>query len=801
MNAMRATGWTRRCSLLILGMLIATAACSYQPARLDLVAPTLATSTKIYAVDGTLITTLEAEENRELVPLDELPAHVADAVIAIEDARFLDHRGVDLRAVLRALRRNASAGEVVEGGSTITQQYVKNLLGENDRTVKRKLKEASLAFQLERHYTKERILEQYLNTIYLGNGAYGIQAAALEYFGVSAAELSLAQAAVIAGLIRSPSASDPYALPDRALARRNLVLQRMAELGLLTRAKAEAAAGEPLGLRVKDARDIYAAPHFVEQVKRFVLDDPRFGETPAERRRMLFQGGLRITTTLDPGLQAMAEDAVGKVRPDEPGPDAALVSIEPATGAVRALVGGRDYFSGSPRAKLDLATGGPGRPAGSSFKPFVLAAALEKGIPLERVYSAPTSMELTLPNEVWRVENYEGSGGGSADLRDATVRSYNTVYAQLVMEVGPEEAMRMASRLGIADRLQPFPSAVLGTNDVHVLSMASAYGTFATRGLQVDPTFVLKVTRSDGSVLYQHQARARRAVSRYVADQINSVLQEVMTRGTGTDARIGRPAAGKTGTGQAWRDAWFVGYTPDLVTAVWMGFADEGQRSMIPPATPFRITGGTWPAQIWQLFMTGALANVPVSDFAVPVPPTPPTTTVTLPAALDPAALLANVRGMRDKDAREALEAQGVKVRLRSVANDEYPPGVVVAQRPPARTPVSEVDSVTIDVANGKPASGEVPSVLGLTRVDALDALKRRGFRVEVIEEVEPGSIPPASIPDPAASTSPSVSPTSTSSTSTSPTSTPPVSVVWKQNPAGGRRAAFDQPVRIWVTP
>lgn len=769
-----------------------SAACSYEPARLDLATPPLATSTKIYAVDGTLVTTLAAEENRELVALDELPAHVADAVIAIEDARFLEHRGVDARAVLRALRRNAGAGEVVEGGSTITQQYVKNLLGDNDRTVKRKLKEASLAFQLERHYTKERILELYLNTIYLGNGAYGIQAAALEYFGVPAAGLSLAQAAVIAGLIRSPSASDPYELPEAAIARRNHVLDRMVELGLVTSTDARTAAGEPLGLRVKDARDVHAAPHFVEQVKRFVLDDPRFGETPAERRRLLFQGGLRITTTLDPRLQALAEDAVGKVRPKEPGPDAALVSIEPTTGAVRALVGGRDYFAGTPRAKLDLATGGPGRPAGSSFKPFVLAAALEKGIPLDRVYAAPSSLELTLPHEVWKVENYEGSGGGSADLRDATVRSYNTVYAQLVMEVGPEEAMRMASRLGVTDPLQPFPSAVLGTNDVHALSMASAYGTFATRGIQVDPTFVLKITRSDGSVVYQHQTAARRAVSRYVADQVNSVLQEVMTRGTGTDARIGRPAAGKTGTGQAWRDAWFVGYTPDLVTAVWMGFADEGRRSMIPPATPFRITGGTWPAQIWQLFMTGALANVAVSDFALPVPPAPPTTVLTSPTTLDPVTLLANVRGLRENDARETLEAQGVKVRLRSVADDEYPPGVVVAQRPPAGTPISEIDSVTIDVANGEAASGEVPSVLGLTRTDALDALKRRGFRVEVIEEIEPGSTAPEPTPDPTASSS-SSSPTSTSIA--------PVSVVWKQNPAGGRRAAFDQPVRIWVTP
>ncbi len=783
---MRPPGRTRLGSLFIALLLTATAACSYEPAHFDVAEPTLATSTKIYAADGTLITTLSAEENRELVKLDDLPDHVADAVIAIEDARFFEHRGVDTRAVMRALRRNAEAGEVVEGGSTITQQYIKNLLGEDDKTVKRKLREASLAVQLERQYTKRRILELYLNTIFLGNGAYGIQAAAIEYFGVPAAELTLAQSAVLAGLIRSPSASDPYDLPERAIARRNEVLSRMAELGLVKPADADAAAKEPLGLRVKADEDRYAAPYFVEQVKRFLLDDPRFGKTPTERQRLLFRGGLRITTSLDLRLQTLAEDAVGKVRPSEPGPDAALVGIEPTTGAVRALVGGRDFFSGNPRAKLDLATGGPGRPAGSSFKPFVLAAALEKGIPLDKVYAAPSSIDLALPHEVWKVENYEGSGGGSANLRDATVRSYNTVYAQLVMEVGPEEAMRMASRLGIADPLEPFPSAVLGTNDVHVLSMASAYGTFATRGVQVDPAFVMMVTRSDGTVLYQHQTSARRAVSRYVADQVNSVLQEVMTRGTGTDARIGRPAAGKTGTGQAWRDAWFVGYTPDLVTAVWMGFADEGRRSMVPPATPFRITGGTWPAEIWQLFMTNALADVPVSDFAVPEPPPAPATSITTSTTLDPAALLANVRGMPNQIATQTIEAQGVKVRLHSVADDEYPPGVVVAQRPPAGTPLSDVTSVTIDVANGSPASGDVPGVLGLTRTDAIAAIERRGFRVEVIEEVEPGSTaqPPAS--DPGASTTTAVA---------------PEAVVWKQNPAAGRRSPFDQPVRIWVNP
>ncbi len=772
--------------LITLGITIA-AGCSYEPTRFDVNEPTLATSTKIYAADGTLITTLLAEENRELVSLADLPEYVGNAVVAIEDARFFEHVGVDAKAVLRALRRNTQAGEIVEGASTITQQYIKNILGEDERTLKRKLKEASLAVQLERQYTKERILELYLNTIFLGNGAYGIQAGAYEYFGTTADKLTLAQAATLAGLIRSPSASDPYDYSQQALERRNQVIDQMAELGFISAADALPAKAEPLGLKIKPEQDRYIAPHFVEQVKRFVLDDPRFGPTSARRQELLFRGGLRITTSLDPRLQVLAEDSVGKVRPNEPGPESALVSIDPVTGAVKALVGGRDFFSGNARAKLDVATGGPGRPAGSSFKPFVLAAALEKGMGLEKVYPAPSSIELDLGQELWKVENYEGSGGGSANLREATVRSYNTVYAQLVLDVGPEDAMKMAARLGIADPLQPFPSAVLGTNDVHALSMASAYGTFATRGLQVDPTFVEKITKSDGTVLYQHQPNAKRVLPRYVADQVNGVLKQVIERGTGTDARIGRPAAGKTGTGQAWRDAWFVGYTPELVTAVWVGFADEGRRSMVPPATPFRITGGSWPAQIWQLFMSKALADVPASDFAAPVLQMPsstaPNPSITS-TSIDQNQLLPNVKGMPNQLATQTLEGLGLKVRLHSLANDEYPPGVVVGQQPEADTPISKVKTVTIDVANGSPASGPVPSVLGLSRADAVAAIKRAGFEVLVLEEVQPGSpdllAPPGSV---------------TSTTAL------PVGLVWKQNPAGGRRFAFDQPVRIWVNP
>ncbi len=748
-------------------------ACAFTPVEVELQAPVSAQSSRIYAADGRLITVLHAEENRENVTLDEMPRHLVDAVVAVEDARFFDHRGVDVKAILRAALANVSEGEVVEGGSTITQQYVKNALLDPDRTINRKVEEALLAIQLEQRYTKERILELYLNTIYLGNGAYGVQAAAFEYFGVPAAELTLAQAALLAALIRAPSTTDPYRRPEQALARRNRVIDRMVSLGWLDPRSAEAARTEPLGLGERRAEERYAAPHFVERVKRFVLDDPRFGATPAERRALLFTGGLRIHTTVDLDLQAQAEAAVSRVLSDRArDPDAALVAIDNRTGFVRALVGGDDFFGGGERAKLDHATQAR-RPAGSSFKPLVLAAAIEEGIPLDRVYPAPGTMEIPLTHEVWRVSNYGGGGGGHVDLHQATVRSYNTVYAQLIMDVGPADAVAMASRLGVLTPLEPFPSAVLGTNPVSPLDMAAAYSTFANRGLRIPPAFVTRVVGPDGSVLYEHRHTQARAVSRHTADLVTGVLVDAVEHGTGTRARIGRPVAGKTGTGQEWRDAWFVGYTPELTTAVWIGFSEEGLRSMVPPRTRIRVTGGSWPAEIFQLFMSAALAEVPVLHFAEPEAApedgeegdgTP--ADVSLPVVRD-------VVGLPAGPATEVLTRNGFVVVRQDTPSDDYPPGIVVAQRPPAGSRARDGTTVMILVSDGTAASGVVPDVLAMPGDDAAAAIRRAGFAVELIEEAEP--------PAPGAEHR--------------------TGRVWKQSPAGGTRRTTGSTVTIWVNP
>ncbi|HET7487761.1 MAG TPA: PBP1A family penicillin-binding protein [Acidimicrobiales bacterium] len=704
-------------------------ACTWKTPALDTTAARrLAQSSRILAADGSVVAVLHGEQNRETVPLDRIPVTVRDAVVAIEDERFWDHKGVDPRSVLRALHANASKGKVVEGGSTITQQYVKNELVGPDRTVRRKIKEATLAYELERRYTKGRILELYLNTIYFGNGAYGVQAASYRYFGVPVDQVTLGQAALLAGVIRSPSRTDPYRAPAEAKARRQVVLDKMVSLGKASPEAARAAADEPL-VAPAAAEDRYPAPYFVERVKRFVLDDPRFGATPAARRSLLFRGGLRVTTTLDLRAQAQAEDAVAAVLTDpDHDPSSAVVSIEPSTGYVRALVGGRDFFGAAPEAKYDLATQGS-RPAGSAFKPFVLAAALAEGIPVTRVYEAPGTLTVPLSPDPWVVSNYEGEGGAPMSLLDATVHSVNTVYARLILDVGPATAVAMASRMGITSPLQPWPSAVLGTNDVTPLEMAAAYGTLANRGVAVPPTFVTKVVDSDGRVLYEHQHAQQRVLDEAAADAEVDVLRQVVERGTGVNAQIGRPAAGKTGTSQEWRDAWFVGFTPDLVTSVWVGFPDR-QRSMKPPDTRILVTGGSWPAQIWQRYTAGALAETPVRDFAPPPAPPP-----------DPGAAVHQVTavlGMQVDRAEQALARDGFAAIRQLVPDGEYPPGYVVAESPEAGSMVPAASPVTLRVSAGPPTA-VVPGVVGLTADEARRAVQAAGLVANVVVEAEAG--------------------------------------------------------------
>jgi penicillin-binding protein 1A len=695
----------QRLTVAVTLLALVSSACAWNPdVGGSLAIRAAAQSSKIFAADGTLITTLHAEENREDVPLSRISKSLRDAVVAIEDERYWQHQGVDVRSVLRAVYTDASVGRVAEGGSTITQQYVKNAMLDPERSLRRKIREASLAYQLERRYSKERILEGYLNTIYFGNGAYGAQAAATVYFGTTAKNLTLAQSALLAGLIRSPGAYDPYELPDPARKRRNTVIDKMRALRMATSPSADAAKAEDLGVTERPTQSRYPAAHFIEIVKQFVFDDPKFGATPAERRAALFSGGLRIHTTLNLRLQEQAELARDRVltRPDVD-PEAAIVSIHPASGHVRALVGGRDFFGPGGAAKFDLATQGR-RQAGSAFKPLVLAAALTKGIPTTQVFPAPPRIVIPRPppEEPWEVDNYEGGGGGQLDLVEATVQSVNTVYAQLILQVGPAEAMGVAQRMGIASPLRPFPSAVLGSNEVSPLDMATAYTTLANRGIRVRPVFVTKVAKADGTLLHEDHGESSRVLTQDVVDTEVAILQQAVERGTGTRARLDRPVAGKTGTNQLWRDAWFVGFTPQLVTAVWVGFFDR-QRSMVPPATPIRVTGGSWPAQIWHGYMSAALTGEPVDAF----PPMPTTTTTTMPTT----------------------------TTLLSPTSDTPTTAPLVTTT--ADVPTTRRNAPTTTAVSGRTV---VPNVLGLTDEDAERRLTQAGLATQRIIEEQPGS-------------------------------------------------------------
>jgi penicillin-binding protein 1A len=443
--------------------------------------------------------------------------------------------------------------------------------------------------------------------------------------------------------------------------------------------------------------------------------------------------------------------------------------VDPSNGFVRALVGGRDFFGPEPQAKFDLATQGM-RQTGSSFKPIVLAEALAQGISPEKVYEAPPTLTVAMPagQEPWVVSNYEGEGGGPENLVDATVHSVNTVYAQLIQEVGPQKAIDMAHTLGIAGSLQPFPSAVLGSNEVSVLDMASAYSTFAADGMHADPVFVTEITRADGSVLYRRPSTLRRAIPTAVARGVTGILGQVVQRGTGTAAQLAdRPVAGKTGTANEWRDAWFVGYTPDLVTAVWVGFP-ERQRSMVPPATAIRVTGGSWPAQIWHRVMEPALAGTPVTAFKEPevvVPQeriaasTPPPDAVALP----------DVSGQYEAQARTVLEAAGFKVVTERRPSRQRASGMVADQTPPPGTPVTPGTTVVIGVSSGPPRPIVIVNTIGLSVDQAARMLQASGLNVDIMVEDPPEDVRADS------------------------------GRVWKQEPGGGAVIDEGQTVRLWA--
>ncbi len=578
----------------------------------------LSQNSLVYSRDGVLLAVLHAEENRSPVPLHKVPGHVVNAILDVEDDRFWVHSGVNLRSTLRALVTNVESGEIRQGGSTITQQLVKNALLTPEKSVDRKFREALLAVRLENKLSKREILEQYLNIVYFGNGAYGVQAAAETYFNTDVGSLTPAQAALLAGILRNPVGYDPVKQPASARARRDLALELMAAHGHLSPADAERLRAEPVPTKVFTPLPP-PNDYFVEEVKQRLLNDKRLGDTAQERYNAVFKGGLKITTTLDRSYQRLAElhrDRVLKPVLRKGEFTSALISVEPSTGYVRAMVAGDDFAN----ARYNLATQGKRQP-GSSFKPFVLLAALEEGYGPEDTINGRSPCTFKIPGfEPYTPGNYEGSSGGTMSLTQATAKSVNCAYASLGANVGLDKVVAMAAKLGLPkERLDAFPSISLGAEEATPLEMAAAYAAIANDGVFRPPSFVEKVEDRRGKILFSGPQKGRRAVSVQTARVATQMLRVVVERGTGTAARQrDRQVAGKTGTSQEWENAWFVGYTPQLATAVWMG-SPVGNVSM-KNVGGRKVTGGSYPAQIWSGYTAAVLADEPSVSFPKPNP-------------------------------------------------------------------------------------------------------------------------------------------------------------------------------------
>ncbi len=606
----------------------------------------------VYDVNGDLIHVYQQfDQNIPVEPAD-IPDVVKNAVIAAEDHNFYSHSGFDVRGTIRALVTDVRRGQIAEGGSTITQQLARNAYGVGkERSIGRKIREAILASQIDRSLSKDEILYQYLSVAYFGEGAYGIGAAAETYFKKRVNDLDLSEAATLAGLIPAPSRFNPRADPGTAEIRRRSVLDAMLDQHLITvdqwssvkdRTIWLASNGPPPGpdpvtMVQPPTTDPVRYPYFIQYLTDYLID-------ALGSEDLLYRGGLQIYTTLDPAVQHEAEATVAEtldgIEPrttTDPATGADVVhtmqmsitAVEPPTGFVRALVGGRDFQFD----QTNLATGagtfeGRGRQPGSSFKPIVLAEAFEQGITPDAVYSGGP---LTIGD--YTPENYGGATYGNMTLRTATEKSVNTVFVRLMQDVGPYEVVDLANRLGLNIRdIDPKVdgsglSIALGSREVTTLGMASAYGTFANSGVRVAPTPVVRVVGPDGTVLLDRSAADGDAVLRpATADNVTDVLRGVLTSGTAAGKGIGRPSAGKTGTTQDNKDGWFVGYTPTLSTAVFMGYDPPPRSGQNFTVKGRHLTGGSFPASAWQRFMKAALRNVPATDFNEPAPIRKPAT-------------------------------------------------------------------------------------------------------------------------------------------------------------------------------
>lgn len=606
----------------IVALLLATVAFTGQQILLsqctlkDLRSLRLGQNSFLYTDNGQLLGVVPSATNRQPLPLFRISPSLPQATVAIEDARFWQHGALDYRGILRALYQDLSQGHIVQGGSSITQELVRNLyIGNPQRTLSRKIKEACLAEKVFQKHTRKQILTDYLNEVFYGRHAYGAQAAARTYFSKPASKLTLVQAALLAGLPQAPTVYDPLSNPRAALARRNEVLHAMWKNGYITASKLRAATRKKLQLRPGHLYSELHQPNFFGWATQQLGN--RFGSRQVEL------GGLKVTTTLDSRLQALATHAVSDVLHTSTDPAAAVVAIDPQTGDVKAMV---DYLPSGQAMQFNLATQAH-RSTGSSFKPITLATALSEGVSLYSTFYGPPELFITdracaTNNGPWDVHNFADETAGTMNLLDATANSVNTIFAQLISKVGVRNVVAMAQHLGITETpggpyFKPVCAITLGSVGFTPLEMADVYATFADGGVHHSPQAFRTVRSAKGKVIPLPD-KGQRAISSSVAAQLDYALQGVVQHGTGTAAALGsRPVAGKTGTAENFQDAWFCGYVPQLATCVWVGYP-RGEISLYNVEGVGGVAGGTLPAEIWRDFMEPAVSNLPVKDFPTP---------------------------------------------------------------------------------------------------------------------------------------------------------------------------------------
>ena len=678
----------------------------------------------VRARNGKILAVLHGVENRKLVPLSDVPVHVQNAVIATEDEAFWEHRGVNWRAIARAFANNIKAGEVTSGASTITQQLVKQVvLKDTSQTYQRKLREAYYATQLEERLSKEDILTEYLNLAYFGHGVYGIGTAAEFYFDRPVSDITVLQGALLAGMLRAPEINDPLDRPKDALARRNIVLTQMEDLGYITAAQLRR--GLKAGLRLDPAEKSPAGKSFfVTYVTELLKNQPALGATRQERAEAILRGGLTIRTTLHPGLQKLSERAIRSVLRDRDGPQSAVTAVDPRTGEILAIgVGPKKFGNGRNRSSVTPAVPGLGSPAGrqpgSAFKVFQLVAALEDGISPAYTYNAGASYEFTQTEcnpPDYSPGNYADASQGVLDMAAAVALSSNTYFSHLEDLTGPERLVEVARRMGITSELSPFCSTVLGTEEVFGLDMAVGYGTLANRGRRCEPYAITQVIDRHGNTLLRNLPTCTQAVDTDVAATATDLLRGPIEAGTATtNGQIGRPAAGKTGTTDDYGNAWFVGYVPQLVASTWVGYPARTQTLYDGRCSSGQVTGGCLPTMIWAKFMRGAVDRLDLPRRGFPTPPP-------LAKAEVPDVVRRHVR-----DAQSILETAQFRIQTKTTASSE-PAGTVVRQRPRPGSMLELGAAVIVTVSDGQAPAPGMPDLMGLTEQEASNTLARAGL-------------------------------------------------------------------------